>query len=412
MNSARISEQDATSDESLWLELSVDGEAHTFELGPDETRAVAVGSLLRADLRIDRPGVAPVHFHIEREDDALWIVPAYNALDLRVNAARLTGPRRIDGRSIIEFANARIDARLVNKESAVMRISSVEELSDDWVGGSESQAASLFNDVARVAAPCPSRIMEHGAILTAPIEKFISPNEATLDQPTQCFAPMYPADVVVPVHRMVTIESKRVASDPSDNDAEDSPDTLRTGEHPIQAPLAAGHSDTILGMPSQDTIEMAPFWMTEMEPQPEDPADAQIQDSAASEAVSKGAESEGQMFATQCFAPLSLETMETTCFGPLRSDARHVRREQVKIEAQRTTELDVPFIRNRDVEAHGWLARLGILSKRRPVLVWLVGTIAVFVLSAAVTLTTKHFHSAAGVLHRSASSTAKPALSN
>jgi len=92
--------------------------ACTFELDADETRAVAVGSLLRADLGIDRPGVAPVHFHIEREHDALWIVPAYGAKDIRVNAAKLTGPKRLDGQAVIEFSNVRIDARILDEASS------------------------------------------------------------------------------------------------------------------------------------------------------------------------------------------------------------------------------------------------------------------------------------------------------
>ena len=95
MNSASIPDCDALGDDSIWLELRVNGVAHMFELGADEPRAVAVGSLLRADLRIDRPGVEPVHFHIGRERNALWIVPAYRAKDLRVNAVRIRQPMRL-----------------------------------------------------------------------------------------------------------------------------------------------------------------------------------------------------------------------------------------------------------------------------------------------------------------------------
>jgi len=91
MNPAMKVEPESSDDKSIWLELCVDGESHTFELKADELRAVAVGSLLRADLRIDRPGVEPVQFHIERDDGALWIVPAYNSSDLRVDTARVIG---------------------------------------------------------------------------------------------------------------------------------------------------------------------------------------------------------------------------------------------------------------------------------------------------------------------------------
>jgi len=63
--------------------------------------------------------------------------------------------------------------------------------------------------------------------------------------------------------------------------------------------------------------------------------------------------------------------------------------------AQCTTVLDMPVMRNQDAEAQNWLSRLGILSRRRPWLVWLAGTTIVFALSAALTLAGKHLQRAA-----------------
>jgi len=105
---AKISDPDA-----LWLELTFQGQSHPFALPPDETRAITVGSLEGADLRIARPGVAPVQFHIERDCDQLWIVPAYASEGLRVDTARVTGPKRIDGRAVLEFSGLRVQASVL-----------------------------------------------------------------------------------------------------------------------------------------------------------------------------------------------------------------------------------------------------------------------------------------------------------
>lgn len=117
MNTAPEFDKDTRAGESIWLELVLDGTSQTFELCADEMRAVAVGSLPGADLRVNRPGVAPLHFHIEREGSTLWIVPAYGSADLRLDTQRLLGPRPIRGRAVIEFSNTRIDARICSSVS-------------------------------------------------------------------------------------------------------------------------------------------------------------------------------------------------------------------------------------------------------------------------------------------------------
>lgn len=56
---------------SLWLEARLGESTWVFELAPTEDRAIVVGSLLRAHIRIDRKGIFPVHFHFERERDSV-----------------------------------------------------------------------------------------------------------------------------------------------------------------------------------------------------------------------------------------------------------------------------------------------------------------------------------------------------
>jgi hypothetical protein len=98
----------------IWLELLLDSHTHTFEFVSSESAAITVGSHPSADLRIDRPGVAPVQFHIEREAEHLWLVPAYDSERLRVNAARLAAPKCINGPTVIEFCGLQVRARVLS----------------------------------------------------------------------------------------------------------------------------------------------------------------------------------------------------------------------------------------------------------------------------------------------------------
>ncbi len=281
MNAAMQVEPEAAAAESMWLELCFEGQSHTFELKADESRAVAVGSLRGADLRIDRPGVAPVQFHIERESDAMWIVPAYNSRDLRVDSACITGPQRIDGCAIIEFAGVRLYA---------------SGLDADWV---------MTKDTS-----------------------------------------------LVTVQRTVVIEPYSEVPLASTKEGDNSPPTLRTGENAVKTRTVTSRVRTLGDLSTHDTIEMAPFWMTQTESESPTKSDSNSISSAQQ---------------------------------PTGSDAR----------TQSTTVFDVQYIRPQQPKAQCWLARLGMLSGRRPVAVWLAGTASIFVLSASIGLATKHFHRAA-----------------
>jgi len=94
---------------SLWLEVHHDGRAHVFCCAPNEERAIVLGSLPRADIRVVRPGISPVHFHFEREGDRIVLVPTYNA-EVRVNSMLVQGPVALPEQVLVEFGGTRIEA--------------------------------------------------------------------------------------------------------------------------------------------------------------------------------------------------------------------------------------------------------------------------------------------------------------
>lgn len=94
---------------SLWLEVHHDGRSHVFCCAPNEERAIVLGSLPRADIRVSGLGIAPVHFHFERNGDRIMLVPTYNA-EVRVNAILVRGPVPIPQHAVVEFAGIRLEA--------------------------------------------------------------------------------------------------------------------------------------------------------------------------------------------------------------------------------------------------------------------------------------------------------------
>ncbi len=92
----------------LWLEIRLNDANWLFELKAGEERAVVVGSHPRADVCIERPGVASMHFHFEREGDAVLLIPGYQAA-LRINSVRAPGPCSLDARATVEFQGVSLE---------------------------------------------------------------------------------------------------------------------------------------------------------------------------------------------------------------------------------------------------------------------------------------------------------------
>lgn len=106
--------RDAFPPGTRWLRITFGESTWTFELEPTEERAIVVGSLLRAHVRVNLPNVAPVHFHFEREGDAIRLICAYGA-DVRVNGTAVSGAMTLGPLASVEFAGTRLDAEILEE---------------------------------------------------------------------------------------------------------------------------------------------------------------------------------------------------------------------------------------------------------------------------------------------------------
>lgn len=104
---------------TLWLSVRVGRDNWLFEVEPDEERAIIVGSLLRAHVRINHPDVAPLHFHFEREHDRIRVCPAYGA-DLCVNGTRIAGPHELEAHATIAFGGITLEAYVCDVEPNIL----------------------------------------------------------------------------------------------------------------------------------------------------------------------------------------------------------------------------------------------------------------------------------------------------
>ncbi len=392
MNAANDSESETN--DSIWLELCVDGQSNAYELNADETRAVAVGSLLRADLRIDRPGVAPVHFHIEREGNDLWLVPAYGSHDLRVDTARLSGPQRIKGRAVIEFCGARIEARVHEQRPVVTRESSARLRSDDWSERLLESPSRVFEqrELGSLQNTDSALPNSDGALPTVAIKKFVSSIAPMPEQPTTRFAPVTNS-TIVPVQRTVVIAPLRVIPLTSQPEGDKVPPTLRTGELPAQPIETTERLESMNNRLAQDTIQMAPFWMTELVPEQNAPSDLplvgqSVHSPSATPTVSLSPGDSWVVKEPRQSQPHA-DTATTSYFEPFRISKAPFAA-ALNAGTQSTRAFDLQYVRTDEFEARGWLASLGLLSRRRPLLVWLVGTVTAFALTASIALLWKH----------------------
>jgi hypothetical protein len=119
---------------SLWLELEFEHTTRVFELAPEDDRAIVVGSLLRADVRVDRLGVKPVHFQFERVGNDLLLKPVYGS-DVRISGTLVSEPHALLGSSLLEFAGARMRVRVLSRLPPLTRDETVLDGSaaaSDW----------------------------------------------------------------------------------------------------------------------------------------------------------------------------------------------------------------------------------------------------------------------------------------
>ena len=117
---------------ALGLGLENDAGTTLVEFPVGDDGAFSVGSSAHAGLRIQQQGVAPIEFYIQREDDSLWLVPAYASAELRLDAQRVTGRRALSRRSLLELSS----------EVLVLRVHEPHELEAVGGAGEKETAAT------------------------------------------------------------------------------------------------------------------------------------------------------------------------------------------------------------------------------------------------------------------------------
>lgn len=137
-------------DSPVFVQLSANGLIRNLALPANEERALVVGSTAGAAFQLALAGVAPVQFHIERAEGALWVIPAYRVEDLRLNSTAVNGPTQLQGHDIIEFAGVRLEVTI---RDAGAFVASGDRLHDDnrQLGASYSMALPGEADTTQLA---------------------------------------------------------------------------------------------------------------------------------------------------------------------------------------------------------------------------------------------------------------------
>jgi hypothetical protein len=91
----------------LRIAVSVDNRTSVFELGPDDPRAIVVGEIGGADVRVSGDQMPEIAFHLEREEEAVHLVPA-GARDLEVDGVSVSSVCVLPWRSRISFSGVHV----------------------------------------------------------------------------------------------------------------------------------------------------------------------------------------------------------------------------------------------------------------------------------------------------------------
>jgi hypothetical protein len=111
----RITDEDSP----VFVELIADGLVRKLALPPHEERALVVGSTAGAALQVTGMGVAPVQFHLERHQGAVWLVPAYKIGDLRLNGTPVDAAAPLEEHNVITFARVHLEVTIREAEAFV-----------------------------------------------------------------------------------------------------------------------------------------------------------------------------------------------------------------------------------------------------------------------------------------------------
>lgn len=112
-------------DEPLWLIIQREDQTRCFELPPNSHKAIVVGSAETADVRIG--SIAPVAFFLERDEQSIWLTPAYPQAELRLDTTKVEGKRRIYTHGLVELGDVALrlkvrDAPPTLRSDSLMRL--------------------------------------------------------------------------------------------------------------------------------------------------------------------------------------------------------------------------------------------------------------------------------------------------
>ena len=103
----------------VFVQLIAHGTARNLALPPNGERALVVGSTREADFRVNGLRVAPVQFHLERAEGAVWLIPAYSIRDLRLNGEAVVGPATLEEHNIVLFAGVHLEITIRDESEFV-----------------------------------------------------------------------------------------------------------------------------------------------------------------------------------------------------------------------------------------------------------------------------------------------------
>jgi hypothetical protein len=291
---------------------------------------------------------------------------------------RLTGPRRIDECAVIEFANLHVDARVVHRHSASVSTEVGRCSSVDWKEGSEAEAALLFGQAdSQERISKSSQSVSHGEILTAPVQSFLSPPTRLRDQVTQTMSQSS--------FRGAPPRPRRKATQPQTGLSRE----LRVDSNqssalsPVLPATSTDSRNAPVPLLGHDTVVMPPFWIRESEPKECEASDG----NADSGAGAQGAGPQPKGISKRKAA--TMRGVEWHGLELLHRFDSGDSEEALKAPVASTT------LHRPSIAPQNWVARLGLMATRRPLLVWLVGAALAFVLAGLAALVGKqlpHLH--------------------
>lgn len=87
--------------------VELEGRKTVFHLGPRDLRAIVIGEVTGADVRVQGPHVPEIACHLERDGDAVCLVPAY-ARDLQVDGVPVATVCVLPWRARLSFSGVHL----------------------------------------------------------------------------------------------------------------------------------------------------------------------------------------------------------------------------------------------------------------------------------------------------------------